>query len=416
MSGSHVTRRVVITGMGVACPIGNSVDELIERLRRGDTGVRYMPEWDHVTDLKGRIGGTVEGLDLRKRYPRKKRRTMGRVALLATYASEQAVEQAGLSEEIITNGRTGLAYGTTSPASQAMEDFCGRLFTEHTLRGLESTAFLKFMTHTAAANLAQFYKVRGRIIPVNSACTSASQAIGYAYESIEHGKQDVMICGGAEEQHYATAVTFDLMMATSCRYNKTPELSPRPFDAKRDGLVVSEGAATVVLESEEHARARGATVLAELVGFGTSCDGVHMTANSRAGMRSAMQLALDDAGCDPGDIDYINAHATGTDIGDIEESHATWELFERAVPISSIKGAMGHTLGACGALETIACVRMLSDGFLVGTRNLDDVDERCAPLGYVRETTEASPRLVMTNNFAFGGVNTSLLIRGPEPA
>ncbi|MBN4049543.1 beta-ketoacyl-ACP synthase [bacterium AH-315-N03] len=400
--------------MGVACPLGNDVDELIERLRRGDTGVRYMPEWDHVKDLKGRLGGIVAGLDLRKRYPRKKRRTMGRVALLATYASEQAVAQAGLTADILTNGRTGIAYGTTSPASQAMEDFCGTLFTEHTVRGLDSTAFLKFMTHTAAANLAQYYEVRGRIVPVNSACTSASQAIGYAYEAINTGKQDAMICGGAEEQHYATAVTFDLMMATSCRYNKTPELSPRPFDSKRDGLVVSEGAATVVLESEDHAKARGATILAELIGFGTSCDGVHMTANSRDGMRSAMQLALDDAGHDPGDIDYVNAHATATDIGDIEESHATWELFERAVPISSIKGTMGHTLGACGALETITCVRMLRDGFLAGTKNLDEVDERCAPLGYLRETIEASPRIVMTNNFAFGGVNTSLVLRTPE--
>lgn len=411
-----MTQKIVITGMGVACPLGNSVDEFVRRLRAHESAIHFMHEWDHIIDLKGRIGGTVDGLDLQKRYPRKTRRTMGRVALLATYASEQAVEQAGLSEELITSGRLGVAYGTTSPASQAMEDFCGRLFTEHTMRGLDSAGFLKFMTHTAAANLAQYYKVRGRIIPVNSACTSASQAIGYAYETIRAGKQDVMICGGAEEQHYATAVTFDLMMATSCRHNQTPHLSPRPFDVNRDGLVVSEGAATIVLETEAHALARGATPLAEVVGFGTNCDGVHMTANSRAGMRSAMQLALDDGGFDPGDIDYVNAHATATDVGDIEESHASWELFERAVPISSLKGTMGHTLGACGAIETIACVQMLREGFLAGTKNLDEVDDRCAALDYIRETTPSSPRLVMNNNFAFGGVNTSLLLRRTEPA
>ena len=411
-----MSRRVFVTGMGTACPLGHSVDALVDGIKESRSGVRYMTEWDLVSDLQGRLGGNVDGLDLRKRYPRKKRRTMGRVALLATYASEQAVEQSGLDEETIGSGRCGIAYGTTSPSSEAMEDFCGQLFTHHTMKGLDGTAYLKFMTHTAAANLAQFFKVRGRIIPVNSACTTSAQAIGYGYETIRAGLQDTMICGGAEEQHYATAVTFDLLMATSVRFNKKADQSPRPFDKRRDGLVVGEGAATVVLESEEHARARGATLLAEVVGFGTSCDGRHMTANSREGMQSAMRLGLADASVDPGDIDYVCAHATATDIGDIEESHATWELFERAVPTASLKGHMGHTLAACGAIEVIACVRMMRDGFLAKSHNLEEVDPRCAPLGYVREHTEADPSLVMTNNFAFGGVNTSLLLRRVEQA
>lgn len=243
-------RKVVVTGMGVVCPIGHSVDALIGALREGKSGIRYMPEWEQIAELKGRLGGNVEGLDLKKRYPRKKRRTMGRVALLATYASEQAVEQAGLTEETLTGGRLGVAYGTTSPSNQAMEDFCGPLFNHRTMRGLDSTAYLKFMTHTAAANLTQFFGVQGRVIPTNSACTSAAQAIGYGYEAISTGKQDVMLCGGAEEQHYATAVTFDLLMATSVRFNDRPEESPRPFDARRDGLVVAEGAATVVIEAD----------------------------------------------------------------------------------------------------------------------------------------------------------------------
>jgi 3-oxoacyl-[acyl-carrier-protein] synthase II len=270
------------------------------------------------------------------------------------------------------------------------------------------------MTHTAIANLAQYFHVRGRIVPTNSACTSSSQALGYGYEAIKHGLQDVMICGGAEEQHYATAVTFDLLMATSIKYNRRPELSPRPFDAARDGLVVGEGAATLVLESEEHARARGATILAEVAGFGTNCDGRHMTANSREGMKGAMGLALDDAGVRPDEVDYVNAHATATDVGDIEESHATREVFERPVPCSSIKGTMGHTLGACGAIEAIACVAMLRDGFLAPNRNLEEVDPRCAELDYVRETRAAQPAVVMSNNFAFGGVNTSLVFRRAE--
>ncbi len=409
-----MTRRVVITGMGTANPLGRSVEETIEGIKEGRSGVRYMPEWDLVSDLQGRLGGNVDGLDLRKRYPRKKRRTMGRVAQLATFATEEAVAQAGVDEERLRSGRCGIAYGTTSPSSEAMEDFCGKLFTNHTMKGLDGTSYLKFMTHTAAANLAQFFQVRGRIIPVNSACTTSAQAIGYGYEAIAAGKQDVMLCGGAEEQHYATAVTFDLLMATSVRFNDKAAQSPRPFDERRDGLVVGEGAATVVLEALDHALARGATPLAEVVGFGTTCDGRHMTANSRHGMRAAMELALEDAREKAADVDYVCAHATATGLGDIEESHATYELFERAVPTASLKGHMGHTLAACGAIEAIACVSMMRDGFLAKSFNLDTVDPKCAPLGYVRELTAARPTLIMTNNFAFGGVNTSLLLRSVE--
>ncbi len=404
-------RRVVVTGMGVASPIGVTPDEMMDSLKAGRTGVRFMPEWSLIPDLQGRLGGMVDGLDLTKRYPRKKRRTMGGVALMATYASEQAVTQAGLSEEAISSGRCGLAYGSTSGSNQALEDFCGPLYTEHTMRGLDSTGYLKFMTHTCAANLAQYFHVRGRIVPVNSACTSASQSIGYGFESIREGHADAMICGGAEEMHYATAVTFDLLMATSVRYNAHPEQSPRPFDAARDGLVVGEGAATLVLEAEEHAKARGATILAELVGWGTNCDGDHLTAPSRVGMKGAMELALADARVGTDEVDYVNAHATGTELGDIEESHASFEVFERAVPISSIKSYMGHTLGACGAIEAVASIRMIRDGLIVANRNLEEVDPRCAKLGYVRETAAATPSVVMSNNFAFGGVNTSLIFR-----
>jgi 3-oxoacyl-[acyl-carrier-protein] synthase II len=404
-------RRVVVTGMGVASPIGVNADELTRSLREQKSGVRFMPEWSHIADLQGRLGANVDALDLSKTYPRKTRRTMGKVALLATYASEQAIAQSKLTTEQVSSPRCGIAYGSTSGSNNVLEEFCGPLFTTHTMRGLDSTAFLKFMAQTCAANLATYLHVRGRIIPTNSACTSASQSIGFGYEAVKHGAADVMICGGSEEMHYATAVTFDLMMATSVRYNQSPHASPRPFDAARDGLVIGEGAGTLVLESEEHARARGAEILCELAGFGTNCDGDHLTAPSRIGMRGAMQLALADAGIDANAIDYVNAHATGTDVGDIEESHATWETFERAVPISSIKSYMGHTLGACGAIEGIATIRMMLDGFLAPNRNLEEIDPRCAKLGYVRELSPAKLEVVMSNNFAFGGVNTSLVFR-----
>lgn len=402
-------RRVVITGMGLASPIGVTPDELVESLLAGRTGVRFMPEWGHVSDLQGRLGGMVDGLDLTKRYPRKKRRTMGKVALLSTYATEQAVEQAGLPEEAIQSGRCGIAYGSTSGSNAAFEEFCGPLFTQHSMRGLDSTAFLKFMTHTCAANLAQHFKVRGRIIPTSSACTSASQGIGYGLEAIQHGLADVMICGGAEELHWTHAGVFDLFYATSTM-NDRPEATPRPFDVARDGLVVAEGAGTLVLEEYEHARARGAHIHAELLGYGTSCDGTHVTHPSAEGMASAIREALADAGVSADAIDYVNAHATATEVGDLAESRAMHAVFGECTPVSSSKGFMGHTLGACGAIEVGLCVAMMRDRFIAPTKNLETVDPRCAPLEHViGDARDAELRVVMSNNFAFGGMNTSLV-------
>lgn len=404
-------RRVVITGFGIDSPIGNSDAEVTQSLRTGRHGIRRMPEWSKVADLQTRLGGSVVGLDLMAHFPRRKRRTMGTVALYAAHATEQAVAQAGLTPEVLTSGRCGIAYGSTTGSSQALEEFCGPLFTKHTMRGLDSSSYLKFMTHTCAANVASHFGIRGRVIPAISACTSGSQSIGFAYEAVKYGMQDVMLAGGAEELHYATAVTFDLLMATSIRYNDTPDRSPRPFDTKRDGLVIGEGAGTLVLESFEHAKARGAKILAEIVGFGTNCDGLHITAPSEDGMRGAMELALADGRVHQSDIEYVNAHGTGTEIGDIAETNATYAVFKREVLISTMKSYTGHTLGACGAMEAIFCLQMMREGFIAPNRNLDEVDPRCAKLGYVRELINKRTRLVMTNNFAFGGVNTSLILK-----
>lgn len=404
-------RRVVITGLGIDSPIGVGKAENLASLRAMRGGIRPMPQWSHVEDLQTRIGGAVTGIDLVAHYPRRKRRTMGLVGLLAMHTADEAIAQAGLTEAVLSSGRCGIAYGSTTGSSQALEEFCGPLFTKHTMRGLDSSSYLKFMTHTCAANLAATYSIRGRVIPAISACTSGSQSIGFAYEAVLSGAQDVMIAGGAEELHYATAVTFDLLMATSVRYNAEPERSPRPFDAKRDGLVIGEGAGTVVLEEIEHARARGAKILGEIVGFGTNCDGLHVTAPSEDGMRRAMELALESGKVRPSDVDYVNLHGTATEIGDIAESNATRALFQREIPASTQKSYTGHTLGACGAIELGYSLLMMEHGFLAANRNLDELDPRCGALGYVRETTAAKPRLIMTNNFAFGGVNTSLLVR-----
>ena len=407
-------RRVVLTGLGVTAPIGNTVDETVRSLREGRHGIRPMPEWALIPDLQCRIGATVEGLDLERRYDRKVRRTMGRVALLALASADEAIAQAGLEPELLESGRTGLCYGSTSGSSTELELFSTPLMIDRTMRGLKSNSYLRIMAHTCAANLANHYRIRGRVQPTCSACTSGSQAIGAGYELIRSGVEDVVIAGGAEEMHYTTAVTFDLLMATSTHYNDAPERSPRPFDRARDGLVVGEGAGTVVLEELEHARRRGATVLAEVLGYGGNCDGSHMTNPSVDGMRRVMELSLADAGLTPDAIDYVNAHGTGTPVGDMAESQATFAVFERAIPISSLKGYVGHTLGACGAIELAWTVRMMRDGFLAPNRNLDDVDPECAPLDYVREVRDAKIGVAMSNNFAFGGINTSLVV-GPPP-
>jgi 3-oxoacyl-[acyl-carrier-protein] synthase II len=407
-------RRVVITGMGAITPIGHGVDESVASLRAGRHGVRFMPEWAFMEDLQCRIGATVEGVDFKERYHRRVRRTMGRVALLALHATEQAVEQAGLSPELVESGRTGLAYGSTSGSSSELELFSKPLMLTNSMRGLESNAYLRIMAHTCAANLASHFHVKGRVQPTASACTSGSQAVGVGFDTIQQGIADVMICGGAEEMHYTTAVTFDLLMATSVHFNDRPEESPRPFDRARDGLVVGEAAATLVLEEYEHAKKRGAPIMAEILSYASCCDGGHITQPDPEGMKRVMLLALEGARVSADRIDYVNAHATATPVGDVAEARATWEVFGRPVPISSLKGHVGHTLGACGALEAIWTIQMMREKFLVPTRNLVDVDPECPALDYVREVREAAPKIAMSNNFAFGGVNTSLVLALPS--
>ncbi len=406
-------KRVVITGLGVRSPIGNDLRTVSEALREGRHGVERVPEWEAIDGLETRLGGRVVGLDA-TRWPRKARRTMGRVGMLAAEATDDAVRAAGLDEALLASGRVGLAYGSTHGSSEELERFCRTVFCRETFRGVSSASYLRFMSHTCAANLAQLYGIRGRIITTCSACVSASQAVGYGYEAVRSGAQEIMICGGADELHYVHAGIFDVMGVTSTRYDERPGDTPRPFDADRDGLVVGEGAGTVVLEPFERARARGAHVYAEVVGYGTNCDGTHVTSPSAEGMEQAMRLALADARLDPSEVGYVNAHATGTDVGDVQESVATHAVFGERVPVSSTKAFTGHTLGACGTIELAFSVAMMRDGFLAPSRNLARLDPGCAPLQYVTgEARDARPEVVMSNNFAFGGINTSLVLRAP---
>jgi 3-oxoacyl-[acyl-carrier-protein] synthase II len=403
--------RVVVTGMGALSPLGHDWAEVRGKLRAGVSGVSSVAEWSMFDGLETRLAAPVVGFETPAHWPRKNTRSMGRVSRLAVRATELALAEAGLTgATVLTDGSTGVAYGSTSGSPPAMETYA-RHFLARTVKGIAATDYVQFMSHTCAANLAVFFGLKGRLIPTCSACTSGSQGIGFAYETIRAGRQVVMIAGGAEELHPIDAAVFDIMYATSTR-NDAPTTTPRPFDRHRDGLVVGEGAGTLVLEELEHARARGARIHAEIIGFATTCDGRHITNPDPDGIQRVIEEALRDAQLDPGAIGYVNAHGTATKLGDIAESVATARVFGPHVPISSLKGFMGHTLGACGALEAWMTIGMIAEGWVAPTLNLEDVDPECAALDYVIGVPRAlHVEYAVSNNFAFGGVNTSLVFR-----
>jgi len=411
MPSNSALKRVVITGAGTISPLGNDWPSVHLRLRECRNAVRHMHEWDVYEGLNTKLAAPAAEFELPPHYNRKTTRSMGRVALMAVRATELALEQAGLlGDPLLRSGRIGVSYGSSAGTHSAIGDF-GRMLNEHTTEGINATTYLKMMSHTAPVNIGVFFGLTGRVITTSSACTSGSQGIGSAYEAIRFGRQVAMVAGGAEQLDATAAAVFDTLFATSVR-NDDPQTTPRPFDADRDGLVLGEGACTLILEELEHARARGAHILAEVVGYGTNSDGQHVTQPSADTMAEAMRLALEDAGLGPDTIDYVNAHGTATDHGDIAETAATAQVFGPRIPISSLKSYVGHTLGACGAYEAWATVQMMREGWFAPTLNLERRDPRCAELDYITgEGRELRADYVMSNNFAFGGINTSLIFR-----
>ncbi|GLQ49819.1 beta-ketoacyl-ACP synthase [Dyella flava] len=403
-------KRVVITGMGGITPLGHDWSQIEARLREGRNAVRKMPEWDFFDSLNSRLGCPVDDFQLPD-WPRKHLRSMGRVAQLAVAASEHALRDAGLhGDASIGDGRMGVAYGSSGGSIDPIR-VMGRMLETGSMQGVTATSYVQMMAHTTAVNVGVFFGLKGRILPTSSACTSGSQAIGYGYETIQQGKQKLMLCGGAEELSGPSVAVFDTLFATSTR-NDEANLTPRPFDRSRDGLVVGEGAATLVLEEYEHARARGARIYAEVVGFGCNSDGNHITQPTSETMATAMQLALQDAQLSPAAIGYVSAHGTATDRGDVAESHATANVLGTRVPVSSMKSYVGHTLGACGALESWWAVAMMRQGWFAPTINLTETDPACAELDYIVGAGRAiQADYVMNNNFAFGGINTSLIFK-----
>jgi len=403
-------KRVVVTGMAGISPIGNDWQQVSARLKSQTTGIQTIPDWDKYIGLNTRLAAPAD-FTKPAHYSRKQTRSMGRIALMATYATELALIDAGLlNDPVLNSGTMGVAYGSSAGSPDALAEF-GNMLLNHTVNGLNATSYIRMMAHTSVVNIGLFFGINGRIYTTSSACTSSSQGIGYAFEAIKHGYQTLMVAGGAEELSASEAAVFDTLFATSLR-NDSPDKSPRPFDRNRDGLVIGEGAGTLILEEREHALARGAPIYAELVGFGTNSDGLHVTQPDSNSMQTAMRLALQNAQLDASAIGYISAHGTATAHGDVAESHATAAVFGTHTPISALKSFTGHTLGACGALEAWTAINMMNEGWFHATANLDNIDPACAPLDYIKDDIRhINCDYVMSNNFAFGGINTSLIFK-----
>ena len=406
-------KRVVVTGMSGITSLGETADQIFEQFAQGKSGIRYMPDWEIYSDLRSKLGGPVESFTVPKHFNRKVTRGMGRVALMSVVCAEKALEDAGLlNNDILKSGETGVAFGSSAGSVDAVREF-GSMLIDNNMNQMNATTYIRMMSHTSAVNMTIYFGLKGLTLPTSSACTSGSMAIGQAYEAIKYGKQTVMIAGGAEELSAAGSAVFDVLLATSMQ-NDRPEITPRPFDANRDGLVVGEGAGCLILEEYEHAKKRGATIHAEIVGYGSNTDGQHVTRPDSEMMGRCMQFALKDAQLTAADIDYVNAHGTSTDQGDIAESQATAQILGKK-PISSLKSYFGHTLGACGAIEAWLSIEMMHRKQLVPTLNLDQIDSACGDLDYiVSGMRSAETQIIMSNNFAFGGINTSLIFKRVE--
>ena len=403
-------KRVVITGGSAVSALGNEWPQIFAALKAGKNCVRYMKEWERYKDMNTMLACPIDFS--MPDYPRKKIRGLGRIGQLALVSADMALASSGIdaNDPIIKSGRLGIAYGSSMGSIEPLLDFYSMLVLDD-IKKINATTYIKAMPQTCAANIGVFFGITGRLITTNTACTSSSQAIGFAYETIQRGIQDVMIAGGAEELSAMDAAVFDTLFAASTK-NETPEKTPAAYDKDRDGLVVGEGSGTLILEEYEHAIKRGANIIAEIAGFATNTDGTHITSPNRSTQSIVMKMSLEDAGLLPSAIGYVNTHGTATDTGDVAESWATHDVFQRPMPVSTIKNYIGHTLGACGVLEAWMSINMMREKWFCPNLNLKEHDPQVAPLDYITGNgREIDTEYIMSNNFAFGGINTSLIFR-----
>lgn len=403
-------KRVVITGMGAVSPLGGNVGEQAAALDAGRHGICRMPEWAGYKGLRSLIAAPAE-LKNEKAIPRQNRRSMGRMSIFAAQAAMEALLDARCEVGTLGGGRVGCVAGSTTASAITLSNVYETMLPEHDFSQLQTMQFFQCLSHTVAMNLAQYLGLQGMLLSTNAACASGLQAIGTAFDLIRSGRQDAAFCGGAEELHPTVTGSFDMLMAASTGYNDRPDEASRPFDASRDGLVCGEGAGILFLEERERALSRGATVYAEILGFHTCSGGSHISESNREGIARCMGVALEDAGCAPSDVEYVSAHATATLQGDGEEAAAIRSVLGDGVPVSSLKGNLGHTLGASGAIELIATIAGLRRGRIYPTRNLERVAEECKGIRHVTAMEPTTARCFMKNSFAFGGINASLVCR-----
>lgn len=411
-----MNKRVVVTGIGAVTAFGKEWQEIKAAFQGKQNAVLAKEDWiERYPELEARLGAEIFDYQPPVHWNRKQLRSLGRVSQFAVEAAENALANAGLLDEkgeilaYLKDGRMGVACGSSTGSTNDVRDAAELLMTGKS-DGFNANTYVRMMPHTAAANIGIFFGLTGRIIPTSSACSSGSQGIGYAYESIKYGLIPMMLAGGAEEFCPSEVYVFDSLYAAS-RNNANPDKTPRLYDKDRDGLVIGEGAGIFVLEELEHALARNANIIAEVVGYGANSDGAHVTRPQKDTMQRCMELALKDACLSPENIGYVNGHGTATEQGDIAETLATEAVFGH-IPLSSQKSYLGHTLGACGALESWFSIEMMRDGWFAPTINLDHIDERCGKLDYIQgDGRYIDTDYVMNNNFAFGGVNTSLIFK-----
>lgn len=395
--------RVVITGMSLLSPLGNDTDQAFNRLKIYENSFNYSKEFENHPKVQARLESRVS-FETPEYLRRKDLRTMDKVAQYAVFTTYNALKDANIDRSILSSGYLGVSFGSGLSSLNEYKNYSHEDFEK-----LTTCSFCKILPQTTAANISTFFKTKGRLIPVNASCATGNLAIGFAYEQIKYGIQNIMIAGSSEEYNYYHYLGLDMLGTLSLA--KINEACV-PFSKNRDGFVFGEGSGTLILEELEHAKARGAKIYAEIIGFANNSDGSHFTNPCQEAQENVMKLALKDANISPNDIDYVNAHATATIAGDISESNALKTVFNRDIQVSSLKSYMGHTLGACGALETILSVKMLQSNWLAPTINLKEIDNKCAELDYIINTGRSNEvNIIMKNSFGFGGINGSLILK-----
>lgn len=405
-------KRVVITGMGIVSNIGNDLATVTDSLKNGTSGIIFNQSYAD-NGFKSCVSGSIDQSTLdTSGIDRKLKRFMSDASLYAYVSALSAIDNAGLSlDDVADNVRVAVVAGSGGASTADVVSSVDNMKAKG-LRGVGAMAVPKIMSSTVSATLATGLKIKGISYSLSSACATSSHCIGHAMELIQLGKADMVIAGGGESEHWTQSCMFDAMGAMSTSYNDTPTTASRPYDATRDGFVIAGGGGMVVVESLEHAQARGANILAEIVGYGATSDGAEMVAPSGEGATRCMQIALAQAELDT--VDYVNSHGTSTPLGDITELNAIAEVFggaDKTPPISSTKSMTGHSLGAVGVQELIYCVLMMNNDFIAPSINITDMDEKAKPFDIVQTTRQTEINTAMSNSFGFGGTNSALVVR-----